>query len=172
MAVQAVGSVWATHDAAAAREWVLSQPPGEGRDGALVALISTSARFGAPDASLLGQLSTDQSRFGAVQSAAVAMAQRDPDGARAFVESNVTDPEQRQRVMSIVSQISSRRVGGAGGGIAGMSLSMGSIPPGFFPPLRPGDAPRPAVTSQGQTPAGGVQRDVKAPANRPTDRRN
>jgi hypothetical protein len=149
----------------AAREWVLSQPPGQARDGALIPLISATARYGAPDASLLGQLSTDQARFGAVQNAAMAMAQRDPDGARAFVETNIADPDQRQRVLSMVSQMGARRPGGPiiGAYPAGMSAA------GFMPTLRPGDAARSAVAPSA---AGAVQRDVQAPANRPAVRGN
>jgi hypothetical protein len=96
------------------------------------------------------------------------MAQRDPDGARAFVETNIADPDQRQRALSIVSQIGARRLGGLGGPI------IGAYPPGMssavsMPTLRPGDAARTAV---GPSPAGVVQRDVQAPANRPTVRGN
>jgi hypothetical protein len=133
MAVQMVASMWAQQDAPAAREWVLSQPPGEARDSALIPLISAAARFGTPDASLLGQLSTDQARLGAVQNAAIAMAQRDPDGARAFVETNVTDPEQRQRVMSVVSQVTTRRFGPIGGPVIG-AFPTGMPPAGLMSP--------------------------------------
>jgi hypothetical protein len=103
----------------------------------LVALMSASARFGPPDTSLLADISTEQSRVAAVQSAAMAMAQRDADGARAFVENNVSDSTERERLLSTVSQVASRRMG---------------VPPapyvgGFF---QPGVMPTPSTgVSQG-----------------------
>jgi hypothetical protein len=165
MAVQMVASMWANQDAAAAKEWVLSQPPGQARDGALIPLISASARFGAPDASLLGQLSTDQARLGAVQGAAITLAQRDPDGARTFVEANVTDPEQRQRVLSVVSQISARRVGGIGGPFIG-AYPTGMPPPAIISPAtRTGNAAGVVGFSQSQGPSA-----APTPAAAPTVR--
>ena len=122
-AVQAVGSTWANQNAPAAKEWVLSQPPGPVRDGMLLTLMSASARFGPPDASLLADISTDQGRVAAVQSAAMAMAQRDADGARAFVESNVTDPQHRERVLSMVSQVAIATYVGAAGPVRRLDVS-------------------------------------------------
>ena len=158
-AVQAVGSAWAQQDAPAAKEWVLAQPPGQARDGALVALVSVTSRFGAPDASLLAGISTEQGRFAAVQTAAMTMAQRDPDGARAFVETNLTDPEQRQRVLSVVSQFASRRLGGPPSPVVGAMFPAGMPPPGMITPaMRSG-----VVISQGQYPGGSVQGMTQAP---------
>ena len=155
-AVQAVGSTWAQQNAPAAKEWVLSQPPGPARDGALSSIMSVTARFGAPDVSLLAEISTDQGRVSAVQTAAMMMAQRDADGARAFVESNVTNPQDRERVLAMVSQLANRRFGApppfvgsmySTGGLPTMPLATGNgsrIASGFSQATAPSVAPTPA----------------------------
>jgi hypothetical protein len=144
IAVQAVGSAWAQQNAPAAKEWVLSQPPGAARDGALQSILTTTARFGAPDASLLAEISTDQGRLAAVQTTAMTMAQRDTEGARAFVESNVANAQDRERIQAFVSQFAARRNGGAVSPIAGAMYPAGALPTVAFPPGAIG--PRPGVT--------------------------
>ena len=166
-AVQAVGSTWANQNAPAAKEWVLSQPSGPARDGTLLALMSASARFGAPDTSLLADISTDQGRVSAVQSAAMAMAQRDADGARAFVESNVTDPQQRERVLSIRFAGCVTAFRHAAGPVVGAMYPPGALPPGVMMQSF-GNAPR-IVSGQGLSSAT-VQGTVPPPANAPTVR--
>jgi hypothetical protein len=136
--VQAVGTAWAQQNAPAAKEWVLSQPPGPARDGALASIMSTTARFGTPDASLLAEISTDQARVTAVQTTAMMLAQRDPESARAFVESNIANPQDRERVSSIVSQIAARRIPGPVGPVLGAMYPPGALPSGVM--VRPGVA--------------------------------
>jgi hypothetical protein len=132
------------------------------RDGILLTLMSASARFGPPDTSLLADISTDQGRFAAVQSAAMVMAQRDGDGARAFVESNVTDSTERERVLSMVSQVASRRMSVPPAPYVGAMY-----PPGILPMMS---------TSQGVIATGvglnstSVQRTAPTPATAPTVR--
>jgi hypothetical protein len=170
LAVQMVASNWATQNASAAREWVLSQPSSQARDTALVALISSTARFAPPDASLLGDFSTEQSRFSAVQAAAIAIAQRDADGARAFVESNLTDPQQRERLLSMVSQFAARRVGVPAGPFVGSAFATGLMPTGPMPTgvLPPGAVgQRPGLTQVIVNGAGGVQALPPRPAGSP-----
>jgi hypothetical protein len=167
LGVQAVGSMWANQNAPAAKEWILSQPSGPARDGALLALISATARFGAPDASLLADISTEQGRISGVQAAAMAIAQRDSDGARAFVESSVTDPQQRERLLSFVSQVASRRFGMPPSPVVGAMYPPGVLPPGVMMQSF-GNAPR-IVSGQGLSSAT-VQGTVPPPANAPTVR--
>jgi hypothetical protein len=164
VAVQAVGSMWANQNAAAAKEWVLSQPSGQVRDGVLLTLISSSARFGPPDTSLLADISTDQGRVAAVQSAAMAMAQRDVDGARAFVETNVADSIERERVLSMVSQVASRRIGVPPAPFVGAMY-----PPGIPPTIPTGVSQGVIATGVGLS-STTVQRTVPTPANAPAPR--
>jgi hypothetical protein len=177
-AIQFVGSTWAQQNAPAAKEWVLSQPPGPARDGALQSLLSVSARFGPPDVSLLANISTDQGRISAVQTAALMIAQRDSDGARAFVENNVADPQQRERVLAMVSQIAARRTSMPVNGFGGAMYPPGVLPPdviglpGGATAPRPFDAPR-IVNGVGSS-STNVQRTAPpptgAPATGPTER--
>jgi hypothetical protein len=163
-AVQAVGSTWANQNAPAAKEWVLSQPSGPVRDGILLTLMSASARFGPPDTSLLADISTDQGRVAAVQSAAMAMAQRDADGARAFVESNVTDSTERERVLSMVSQVASRRMSVPPAPYVGAMY-----PPGILPTMSTGVSQGVIATGVGLN-STSVQRSAPTPATAPTVR--
>ena len=163
-AVQAVGSTWANQNAPAAKEWVLSQPSGPVRDGILLTLMSASARFGPPDTSLLADISTDQGRVAAVQSAAMAMAQRDADGARAFVESNVTDSTERERVLSMVSQVASRRMSVPPAPYVGAMY-----PPGILPTMSTGMSQGVIATGVGLN-STSVQRTAPTPATAPTVR--
>jgi len=163
-AVQAVGSTWANQNPPAAKEWVLSQPSGPVRDGILLTLMSASARFGPPDTSLLADISTDQSRVAAVQTAAMTMAQRDADGARSFVESNVADSTERERVLSMVSQVASRRMGVPPAPYVG-----GFFPPGIAPTMSTGVSQGVIATGVGVS-STTVQRTAPAPASPPAVR--
>ncbi len=107
IAVSSVTQFWATQDAPAAQAWVLSQPSSAARDGGLMALVNTAARFDTVDTSLLSAFSTDQARLGAVQAAAMGIAQRNPDEARQFVETHVAEQLHRDRILSMVTQMSS-----------------------------------------------------------------
>jgi len=131
-AVNGVAVAWASQDPAGAQAWVLSQPSGQGRDIALMALMSTSARLGTPDASLLAAFSSEQTRLVAVQASAFGIAQRDPQAARAFIDANVADQSQRDRMWSLLSQSPSLRPGGIVG-TAGPVF----IPPGVVPGSNP-----------------------------------
>jgi hypothetical protein len=163
LAVQMVASNWANQNASAAKEWVLSQPSGQARDSALVAVISSSARFATPDASLLADFSTEQGRFSGVQAAAIAIAQRDADGARAFVESNLTDPQQRERLLSMVSQFAARRIGVGASPVVGATYPPGALPTVSFSSGAIG--PRPGVT-QAIVNGGSIQ--ASPPSTAPT----
>jgi hypothetical protein len=165
LAVQMVASNWANQNASAAKEWVLSQPSGQARDTALVALISSAARFAPPDASLLADFSTEQGRFSGVQAAAIAISQRDPDGARAFVESNLTDPQQRERLLSMVSQFAARRAGMPVSPFVGAAYATGPMPTGALPPGAM--APRPGLTQAIVNGVGGAQALPPRPGGSP-----
>ena len=110
VAVQAVGSTWANRTRPRRRSGFCRSRPVRARRRDCVNHVGHRA-FRSPDISLLADISTDQGRVSAVQSAAMMMAQRDADGARAFVESNVTDSPDRERVLSMVSQVARRRFG-------------------------------------------------------------
>ncbi len=141
MAMQAVAQAWSNQDPSAAQAWLLSQPAGPARDGALFPLISNQARFATPDPALLDALSTDQARVAGVQNAALAMARRDSDGTRAFVEANVADPAQRQRILSFVTQVGAARPG---------SGFFGTMPgPAFVAPMGFSSSPVDGLRSSG-----------------------
>lgn len=125
-----VAQVWASQDPPAAQAWALSQPPGQARDTGLLAVISASARFATPDASLLAAFSSDQTRIAATQAAAFGIAQRDPDAARAFIQANVAEPSQRDRLLSFVSQVPNMRPGGGIVAPAMIVPSPGGVPMG------------------------------------------
>jgi hypothetical protein len=139
-AVTSVQSVWATEDLPAARAWVLAQPAGQARDAGITMLLTTSARFGVPDASLLSALSSEQARMPAVRETAVELARRDPEAARAFVATNVADRTQRDGVLAYLSNLPDHPAGvlrGPGGSF-------------FMPPelIRMPASAAPALTSK------------------------
>jgi len=142
-AVNGVAQNWAAQDPAAAQAWVLSQPSGQARDSALMALISTTSRLGTPDVSLLSAFSTEQTRVAAVQASAFGIAQRDPQAAQAFIDANVADQFQRDRLHSFISQMPNMRPGGIVGatgpvffpsGVA-VGQSQGVVGPGMSAPV-------------------------------------
>jgi hypothetical protein len=104
-AVSIIAGMWSQQDPAAAQAWILSQPAGRTRDGAMLSLISITARNSIPDDSLFAGFSDDRARVAAVQGAAGMIAQRDPAAARAFVETHVTDPTQRERLLNFLAQV-------------------------------------------------------------------
>jgi hypothetical protein len=141
-AVSAVAQLWATQDASAAQTWALSQPSGQARDGALMALVTTAARFDTPDTSLLGAFSTEQARLGAVQGAAMGIAQRNPDDARRFIETHVTEQFHRDRMLSMITQMATLRARGPVNVVSPVS--------GYFAPGMPVQM----IAPGGPTPAG------------------
>lgn len=193
-AVSIIAGMWSQQDPAAAQAWVLTQPAGRGRDGALLSLISITARSSIPDDSMFAGFSDDRARFAAVQGAAGMIAQRDAAAARAFVETHVSDPTQRERMLSFLSQVpqgSAMRgvvvnpiTGGivvppsglpmtvvCGPGSAGPCVPGAPMPPGFslargvqYPP--PGFTPTQPLPPGRAPPAGTVapNPDAAAPA--------
>jgi hypothetical protein len=160
-AVNGVAQVWATQDAPSAQAWALSQPSGQARDSALMAIISTTSRLGTPDASLLSALSSEQTRIAAVQASAFGVAQRDPQAAHAFIDANVADQFQRDRLHSFISQMPNMRPGIVGPGS-----------PGFFPSgvaVQQGVAMGPGMSPAVINGARGVQ--YPPPPTRPTNGR-
>jgi hypothetical protein len=109
-----------------------------------VALANVTARNGTFDASVLSAFSTDQARIGGVQAAVMGMAQRDPDAARQLVEARVTEQPHRDRMLSMITQMSSMRGRMPGGAVP-------FIGPGYFPP---GMMNVPTIGMGGPTPAG------------------
>jgi hypothetical protein len=107
-AVMSVAGLWASEDPAAAQAWVLAQPAGEVRDTGITMLLRASAGLGAPDASLLSALSSEQARLQVVRNTAVVIAQRDPEAARAFAAANLADRSQRDGVLLYLSKLPDR----------------------------------------------------------------
>ena len=125
-----IAGTWSQQDPAAAQAWVLTQPAGRGRDGALLSLISTTARNSIPDDSLLAGFSDDRMRLTGVSGAAMFIAQRDAAAARAFIEAHVADATQRERMLSALAQAPTMRpviVNPVTGGIM--------VPPGGLPTM-------------------------------------
>ena len=104
-AVGMIAGMWSQQDPAAARAWVLGQPAGRGRDGALLSLISSTARNSIPDDALMAAFSDERMRLTGVSGAAMFISQRDADAARAFIEAHVADPTQRERMLSAFAQM-------------------------------------------------------------------
>jgi hypothetical protein len=93
-----------TRDPAAARAWVLSRPAGTTRDRALIAVVSIAAQSGTPDDALLAAFSEEPARLSAITSTGMTIARRDPDAARAYIESHVADPKRREEILSMLAQ--------------------------------------------------------------------
>jgi hypothetical protein len=126
-ATGSVASVWAIRDPAAARQWALGQRPGAERDQAVMTLITSAARLGSPDASLFAALSSEQARLAAVQMASFTIAQRSPEEARQLIETHVAEDVHRQRLLSMLAQRPTQRMGITGSFVPGQMA--------VFPPI-------------------------------------
>ena len=96
-AIGAVAREWAAANAPAARNWAMSLPQGEVRDAALTSLLYGIAEEGIPDGSLLGAFNVDSARTEASRGVVVILAQRNRDDARRWIESQITDPREREQ---------------------------------------------------------------------------
>jgi len=96
-AVRNVVGIWSNQDPVAARQWTLRLPQGASRDGALTAVLTTTAfrRSGGLDTSVLSAFSSDSARQQAVLQVVQGLAYRDPVGARGVVDTYLTDPSSR-----------------------------------------------------------------------------
>jgi hypothetical protein len=178
-AVSIIGGMWSQQDPSAAQAWILTQPAGQSRDGALLSLISVTARNTIPDDSLMAGFSDERARLAGVQGAASFIAQRDAAAARAFVEAHVADPAQRERILSFVAQFPARTgivVNSAGG----LMMPPGGLPtgpvcgPATSGPCVPGAPMMSVASGVGPRPAGEappvVPPSPNAPAPAKTDR--
>jgi hypothetical protein len=103
-ATGSVVQIWVMRDLVAAQAWVLSRPAGTVRDRALIAVVGMAAQSGTPDDGLLAGFSEERARLSAITSTGMTIARRDPDAARAYIESHVADPNRREQVLSMLAQ--------------------------------------------------------------------
>jgi hypothetical protein len=96
-AIGAVARQWAEANAPAARSWAISLPQGDMRDSALTSLLYRIAEDRIPDGDLLGAFSVENARTEASRGIVVVLAQRNRDDARTWIESQITDPVERER---------------------------------------------------------------------------
>jgi hypothetical protein len=96
-AIGAVARQWAGVNAPAARSWATSLPQGAVRDAALSNVLYGMASTATPDGSLLGAFSSDDAREEAIRTVALHLAGRDRDEARAWIETQIGDPQERER---------------------------------------------------------------------------
>jgi hypothetical protein len=97
VAIGAVARQWAEANAPAARNWAMSLPQGEVRDAALTSLLYGIAEARIPEESLLGAFSVDNARTEASRGVVAILAQRNRDDARKWIESQITDPREREQ---------------------------------------------------------------------------
>lgn len=107
-AVAEVANQWADSDSAAAEQWVLSLASGPTRDNALRAVVSATARDARPLERLFDAFSSDHSREQAAQLVVYALARRDMQQARAFLDEYVSDAAMRQRLEQRIDQYANR----------------------------------------------------------------
>jgi hypothetical protein len=96
-AIGAVAREWAEGNTPSARNWAMSLPQGEVRDAALTSLLYRIAEETIPDGSLLGAFSVDNARTEASRGVVVILVQRNRDDARRWIESEITDPREREQ---------------------------------------------------------------------------
>jgi hypothetical protein len=96
-AIGAVAREWAEANAPAARNWAMSLPQGEVRDAAFTSLLYGVAEERIPDGTLLGAFSVDSARMEASRGVVAILAQRNRDDARIWIESQITDPGEREQ---------------------------------------------------------------------------
>ena len=95
---------WADSDPRSARLWVMEQRSGAERDSALTVLMTSSARRGAFEPEVLDAFSSAPQRQLALTNALTAMARQYPDEARAIMEREVTDLNQRALIEARIEQ--------------------------------------------------------------------
>jgi hypothetical protein len=96
-AIGAVARQWGAVNAPAARSWAMSLPQGALRDTALSNVLYGIASETTPDGSLLGAFSSDDAREEAIRSVALHLAGRDRDEARVWIDTQIGDPQERER---------------------------------------------------------------------------
>ena len=69
-----------------------------------MAMVGIAAQSGTPDDALLAGFSEERARLSAITSTGMTIARRDPDAARAYIESHVADPDRREEVLSMLAQ--------------------------------------------------------------------
>jgi hypothetical protein len=103
-ATGAVANAWYDLDRDAARRWLLSQPVVPERDQMLSSLALNTLIGGNFDAELLDAFSSAEMREGIATMAVGMMADDDPARARALLEREVRNPEQRARLEALIGQ--------------------------------------------------------------------
>jgi hypothetical protein len=97
LAIGAVARQWAEANAPAAGNWAMSLPQGQVRDAALTSLLYGIAEERIPEGGLLGAFSVDNARKKASRGVVAILAQRNRDDARRWIESQITDPREREQ---------------------------------------------------------------------------
>lgn len=96
---------WATSDPVSARLWVLEQRPGDERDRSLRTVMMVAAQSGRFDRDTLAAFSSDQARRQALSNVIAAMARNHPDEARAILDREVADLNERARLEAQIGAI-------------------------------------------------------------------
>jgi hypothetical protein len=107
-ATEAVAKVWGATDEQAARLWVRGLAEGPVRDSALRGLIFGVYSGSMPDASLLGQFSSQQARQQTVLQIIYTIGRGDRDEARRLADEHISIPELRSQFQSWIERSKDR----------------------------------------------------------------
>ena len=109
-AAEAVARAWSANDEQAARLWVRGLAEGPLRDSALRGFIFGAYKNSMPDASLLGQFSSQKARQQAVLQVIYAIGRENRDEARRLADEHISLPELRSQVQSWLERSNERGV--------------------------------------------------------------
>lgn len=101
----AIAGAWYASDPAEARRYTLDMPAGAERDAVLGNLLLRSASAGNFDRALVDGFSSDQMRQQAIGVGITMLARNDLARARALLESEISDPAERERIEAQIAQI-------------------------------------------------------------------
>jgi hypothetical protein len=107
-AAEAVARVWGATDEQAARLWVRGLAEGPLRDSALRGLVFGVYRDRMPDAALLGQFSSQQTRQQTVLQIIYAIGREDRDEARRLADEHISLPDLRSQFQSWLERSNQR----------------------------------------------------------------